>query len=554
MRWMSIIAAGLAFLSMSCGASQPTGLNGPHEADAPLFLRVAGDKVLDSSGNPILLKGVAFGNQVWQDKALPNLHHSEVDYRRLAEMGMNSVRFYLHYITFEDDAHPGVYKEAGWRWLDQNVAWAKKHGVYLVLNMHVPPGGYQSQGKGKALWEDRAAQKRFIELWQAIAKRYRNEPTIAGYDLLNEPVVTRTAEQWRELAERTVQAVRMVDPHHILFIERVNAVAGDWKEDAERNFFKVNDPNVVYEFHFYKPFHFTHQGAPWVDFVAEKTTYPDPNRVGVEWFLTDWRGATFDSPKLARDDSDWTYYEGAWFKVDDPNLAMAKPTLVCQRNSGKAYFDDIVLEKMTTEGSDAEEIWRVNLTTNRGFYFWKADGDRDPGTSALETTGHGDDASLSISGTTGDATLSADIHMIRIEPGASYRLSGWMKGEKIPEEADCQIRLDFWSTRVPLHGWDKGFLTQELEAYFAWGRKHNVPLYLGEFGIIKASFEEGRGGLSWVSDMLDILLEKKIHFAYHDYHEVYFGLYFGDHTLPDPNNANTPLIDLFKTKLGGGTQ
>ena len=51
--------------------------------------------------------------------------------------------------------------------------------------------------------------------------------------------------------------------------------------------------------------------------------------------------------------------------------------------------------------------------------------------------------------------------------------------------------------------------------------------------------------------MLDLILEENLHFAYHDYHEVFFGIYFGDDTLPDPNNANTALIELFKEKLGG---
>ena len=309
----------------------------------------------------------------------------------------------------------------------------------------------------------------------------------------------------------------------------------------------VSDPNVVYEFHFYKPFHFTHQGASWVDFVAEKTQYPDPDRVGVEWFLMDWRLATFGSPKLPAGDSDWAYYEGAPFKVNDPTLTMGKPALVCQRSaSGKAYFDDIVLEKLNPDNTVAEEMWQKNLTTNRGWYFWKSDG---VGDSALESVGHGDNSSLSISHTDADTNLSADIYMFRTEPGATYRLSGWMKGEKIPADAVCQIRLDFWSARVPLHGWDKAFLAQELEAYFDWGRRHGVPMYLGEFGAIRATFDDDRGGLRWVGDMLDLLLENKVSFAYHDYHESNFGLYFGDDTLPDPNNANTALIDLLKQKL-----
>ncbi len=545
MNYKTPICLVCAVLVSACGMFLPPS-DVPGGGKRPPLLYVKGDQVREPGGRPIMLRGVSFGNQVWQDVAVPRLHHSAVDYQRVADMGMNSVRFYLHHATFEDEDHPGRYKAEGWKWLDDNIAWAKAQDIYLILNMHVPPGGFQSNGEGGALWEQESAQQRFIDLWAAIAERYREEPTIAGYDLLNEPVVTESMAQWHTLADRTIKAVRAVDPFHILFVERVNAVAGEWKEDADRNQFLVNDPNVVYEFHFYKPFHFTHQGASWVDFVAEDTTYPDPDRVGVEWFLINWRQGTFGSPNLPEGDSDWTYYEGDPFTIKDPTMTIAKPALTAQRNSGKVYFDDIVLERLNPDGSVAEEIWRVDLDTHRGWFFWKKNG---VGNSAVEATGHGDDASLSISGTDDDTNLSADIYMVRTEPGATYRLSGWMKGEQIPAGAVCQVRLDFLSAQVPLHGWDKAFLAQEIDAYLAWAKHHGVPLYLGEFGAIRGSFDEDWGGLRWVEDMLDLLIERNLHFSYHDYHESNFGIYFGDDTLPDPNNANTGLIDLLTNKL-----
>ena len=146
--------------------------------------------------------------------------------------------------------------------------------------MHVPPGGFQSLGNGKALWDRPELQERLIALWTAIARHCKGEPTIAGYDLLNEPVVTKAARQWRDLAARIAAAIRTVDAEHMLFVERLNSVAGDWSEDADRGFFRIPDPNTVYEFHFYKPFHFTHQSASWVPFTAENVRYPDTARRG----------------------------------------------------------------------------------------------------------------------------------------------------------------------------------------------------------------------------------------------------------------------------------
>ncbi len=511
-------------------------------------LRVQGDQVVNGLGQPVLLRGIAFGNRVWQDDPLPDEHHSEIDYDRVRDMGMNAVRFYMNYLTFMDaDAEPGEYREEGFRWLDDNVAWAKQRGIYLILNLHVPPGGYQSLGRGRDLWESPAAQERFVELWKAIAERYRGEPTIAGYDFLNEPVVTQAPEQWIDLANRTVKAVRAVDPEHIFFIERFNAVQGDWKENDDRNFFLVDDPNVVYEFHFYKPFHFTHQGAPWVDFVAVDQRYPDQSKVGLEWYLADFAAATFGSPALPPGDSDWTYYEGEPFQVKDPDHVVGKPSLVCKKNHGKAYFDDLVLEQLDTEGNVVGKLYEVNLTDTRGWYFWSEDAS---GHRSGERVGHGDEASVSIAGTTADANLSAEVWRFRAKLGETYRLSGWMKGEAVQDGATCQIRLDFYSAQVPVHARDRDFLAQELDAYVAWGKEHGVPLFLGEFGAIRAAFEDDRGGDRWTSDMLDLLFERNLHFTYHDYHEDSFGLYLGDGALPSPDAANEALITVFTRQLG----
>src|SRR5215831_15006671 len=57
------------------------------------ILRRAGDRIVDGAGREVRLRGVAFGNQVWNRRALPTSHHGEVDYQRVRAMGMNAVRF-----------------------------------------------------------------------------------------------------------------------------------------------------------------------------------------------------------------------------------------------------------------------------------------------------------------------------------------------------------------------------------------------------------------------------------------------------------------------------
>ncbi|WP_374403091.1 glycoside hydrolase family 5 protein [Niveibacterium sp.] len=341
---------------------------GPHG-----FLHAAGARWVDGAGMPVRLRGIAFGNEVYSKNPLPTAHHGEADYARLRAMDMNLVRFYLYYGTLEDDAAPFHYKDEGWAWLDRNIAWARAHGVYLILNVHAPQGGFQSLGEGGALWSQPANQDRFVAMWRAIAARYANEPVIAGYDLLNEPVVPHDKREWQRLAQRTANAIREVDRRHSVIVERVNAVAGKWDNDAEMNFVTIDDPNVVYTFHFYEPFAFTHAHAPWAG-------------------------------------------------------------------------------------------------------------------------------------------------MARVEGGQ------WGPSRRAELAAGLQRYLD-------------------------WGARHRVPLYLGEFGLIRAAFEANRNGIGWAADMVDLAEAADLPWTWHSYHEDHFALYYGYGMPIDPDKANHALIDLFRDKL-----
>jgi len=173
----------ISIIALSCGASDdvdqpattptnnlpttptPTNPNPTGGTDTNEYFHTSGTQILDPNGNPIYLQGVAFGNQVWNGGQAPTTHHNETDYQRLASMNMNAVRFYLNYRTFEDDTDPYNYKQSGWDWIDQNITWAKNHGVYLILNMHYPQGGYQSQGDGDDFWLNSTNQDRLSALW-----------------------------------------------------------------------------------------------------------------------------------------------------------------------------------------------------------------------------------------------------------------------------------------------------------------------------------------------------------------------------------------------------
>ena len=124
-----------------------------------------------------------------------------------------------------------------------------------------------------------------------------------------------------------------------------------------------------------------------------------------------------------------------------------------------------------------------------------------------------------------------------------------MKGENVAQNSNCKIRIDFTTTNDPIIKRNKQMLENSLKKYIDWSNIKNKPIYMGEFGAGSNCFQNNKGGLQWVTDMIDIAKTSEIPFTYHAYHEDSFGIYFGGNILPDSNNSNQPLIDLFKEKL-----
>lgn len=533
---VSLVAA------LGCGATAMP----PRSAD-PAFLHAQGTDIVDAAGHPIFLKGVSLGNQVWNDVALPD-DHGEIDFARLAAMGANSTRFLLHYKTFEDDAAPGVYKDAGWRWIDQNIAWARANGMYLILNMHVPPGGFQSNGEGGALWSDPRNQDRLTALWTAIARRYADEPTIAGFGLLNEPEPLVERRQWRDLAARLASAIRSVDARHVLFVERPVAIAGSFNDiDADLNLFTIDDPNAVYEFHFYDPAEYAFQLQPW-NHTPDGGKYPDPARIsGVTEQWLDL--ATFDAPAAPAGTSGWTHYEGTRITAASSAIAVGKPALVGQAiGAGAIAFDDLTIREFDPGGAFTREIAHILPSTTDGWYFWSSDGS---GTAAT-TSGCKTSAScLTITGTAGDANLGGSAFYFVPRQGYQYSLSGWMRGTALPAGATARLRLDLLGSSTPVAVRTREWLAGVMSRYFAWGQAHDVPLFLGEFGVYRACFAGDKGGLTWVRDVYELATSgphRVAALSYHQYHEDSFALYYGAGPV-DLANANQPLIDLLASKL-----
>jgi endoglucanase len=373
---------------------------------AVTYLRTRGQDMVDESGTKVLLRGVGLGNwmlpegYMWRfagqadrprriEKVVSDLigqedaarfwsgfrtnYIGEADVARIAELGFNSVRPALNARLFLTEGDNVTYVDEGFQLLDNLVGWCRKHGLYVIIDMHGAPGGQTGQNIDDSpndepgLFMDKRNQDRLVDLWVKIASRYKDEPTVAAYDLLNEPLPQRTGaadkhkDQLEPLYKRITAAIREVDKRHMITLEGC-----DWANDW--SVFSVPfDNNVFYQFHFYcweRPTklndisrfieHRKRLNTPvWVGETGEKdnaihwatTQYFEANNIG--WSFWPWKKMdTTNTPYSIKPPEGWDAIRAYTRGGDKPSAEAAQKAFGQLVENIKlencVYFPDVV--------------------------------------------------------------------------------------------------------------------------------------------------------------------------------------------------------------------
>lgn len=251
------------------------------------FVHVTAGALADGRGEPLLLRGVGLGNwllpegYMWKfppagpqspreiealiedlvgpDRAAEfwrrfrSTFITEDDIARIRAEGMNHVRLPINSRIVLDDN--GDLLKEGFVLIDRLIDWCRTHELWVVLDLHGAPGGQtgtnidDSPNGVPELFSDGRYRQLTVGLWRAIAERYRNEPVVAAYDLLNEPLPDKYqglyADDLVELYVDLTAVIREVDPHHLICYEGTNW-ATNWSIFTE-----VWDGNSMLQFHKY---------------------------------------------------------------------------------------------------------------------------------------------------------------------------------------------------------------------------------------------------------------------------------------------------------------
>ena len=176
---------------------------------------------------------------------------TERDVAYIASLGLDHIRLGFDQIVLEEI--PYVYRDSILGLLRDFVGWCKKYGLRPVLNLHKAVGNYCDVKELVSLLEDTSLQDRFVALWEKLEDEFAGEPDVM-FELLNE-VNNSAADAWNALVGRTVAAIRAKNPTRWIIVGGT-----DYNKPRGLPRMRVyDDPYIVYTFHNYAPFEFTHQ-------------------------------------------------------------------------------------------------------------------------------------------------------------------------------------------------------------------------------------------------------------------------------------------------------
>jgi endoglucanase len=384
-------------------------LSSPSAHSQNQFVTTHGKQFLTPDGKPLILRGMNLGNWlvpegymfkfksansprlietvinqlVGEDEARSfwktyrNNYITAEDIHLLKKLGFNSVRIPFNYRLFVSVDDPSKLDGDGYQLLDRVVKWCKQEGLYVILDMHAAPGGQTGDNIDDSfgypfLFESNESQELTVKIWQKIATQFQNEPTVLGYDLLNEPIATHFDSNYfnpklEPLYRKIVSGIRTVDKNHIVFL------GGAQWDGNFRVFGPPFDNKLAYTFHKYW---FTVNQEAIQQYLDFRDKYNVPVWMGESGENTDEWISSYRT-LLEKHDLGWCFWP--YKKVDATSCVASinRPAdwdeIVNFANNPRSTFEEVRKARPAKEkiknalGAFLENIKLANCRLNRGY-------------------------------------------------------------------------------------------------------------------------------------------------------------------------------------------
>ena len=197
--------------------------------DEKKYIQIEGQHFIDPEGREIIFSGINFISKNPEEKYMPP--QTQETFAEFRNWGFNCIRLGIIWDGLEPE--PGKYNEEYLLEIDKRIQWAADNGIYVYLDMHqdlygakfsdgAPDWATLDEDKphySGAVWSDSylispavqtafdnfwkntpasdgiGLQDHYANLWKHIAKRYADNTTVIGYDIMNEPFMGTAANQ-----------------------------------------------------------------------------------------------------------------------------------------------------------------------------------------------------------------------------------------------------------------------------------------------------------------------------------------------------------------------
>ena len=266
-----LLVLGLGIVLAGCNTT--SGTAAPEKIESP-------DAAVRSAP---FSRGVNFSGwfETYSAQGIQFTRYTEQDFINVKSLGADVIRLpvRMHSMTLGPPDY--TFDPLLLKFLDSAVDWAEKHGLYIIIDNHsFDPVEHTANDIDKIL----------IPVWTQIARRYKDRSDYVVYEILNEPHGI-SDNRWGVIQGMAIEAIRAVDSRHAIIVGGTdyNSIG---KLTAIPNY---SDTNLIYTFHFYDPYLFTHQGASWggppvltplanLPFPADRKRMPKvPNELKGTW-------------------------------------------------------------------------------------------------------------------------------------------------------------------------------------------------------------------------------------------------------------------------------
>ena len=216
--------------------------------------------------------------------------YGKQDFENIKELGVEIIRVPIWFEEFSSGKPDYIVEDWLWESIDNAVSWCEEYQMYMIIDFH------NNCSDGHPTKPD--VEKMLVKIWKQIAERYKDKSDYVLYEIMNEPHLSSASPEadivkWGKVQGNVLKEIRAIDKKHTVIVggEQSNSLGAmlklpDYKDD-----------NIIYNFHDYTPFLFTHQGAEWWNPMSYFKHVPFPYV----------KEKMPPAPKNATDEAKWFY-------------------------------------------------------------------------------------------------------------------------------------------------------------------------------------------------------------------------------------------------------